>query len=291
MIEVLWIDDECIKGEPFILNAALHGIQITACKTYVEGIKTLEKEPKRWCAVILDIREQNAGQGTEVEGYLRARKAIEAFQLNHRQFEPFIFVLSGEAEYIKSGSLVLREEYASKNVYSKTTEDYKLLFDDIKRISNVSPYYQVQKEFESVLDIFKNYFKADKYRLLSLIKIILYDNCVNGQMLFNEFRKILEDVIFPKMDELGFFPSDIKSLNDKSKYFTQKDQKNNPEYIKRAIHSLVAISQDGSHAEGASSNPLDLRVDKDVSEGRAPYLLRSCLYELLNIIVWMKDQK
>ena len=291
MIEVLWIDDECIKGEPFILNAGLHGIQITACKTYKEGILALEKEPKRWCAVILDIREQNARQGTEVEGYLKTRKAIETFQLNHRQSEPYIFVLSGEAEYIKSNSLVLQEDYASKNVYSKTTEDYNLLFDDINKIANISPYYQVLKEFESVLNIYTNYFKADKYRLLSLIKIIMYDNSVNGQMLFNEFRKILEDVIFPKMNELGFFPSNINSLNDKSKYFAQKEQKNNPEYIKRALHSLVAISQDGSHAEGASSNPLDLKVDKDVSEGKAPYLLRSCLYELLNIIIWMKDQK
>lgn len=66
------------------------------------------------------------------------------------------------------------------------------------------------------------------------------------------------------------FP-DSKDINEK-KYV--------PINIKRNIHSLVAITNEGSHWGVANSM---------VAEGKAPYLLRSLIYEMLNVLYWCKD--
>ena len=52
-----------------------------------------------------------------------------------------------------------------------------------------------------------------------------------------------------------------------------------PIYIQRSIHSLVAITNPGSHRTV---------TDDDVAKGRAPYLLRSLIFEMLNVLHWCR---
>lgn len=287
MIEVMWIDDEYKKiGDSFIGLAEMNGINITPFDTYAKGVMALEREPKKWIAVILDIREQAAKRGTATDNFHMAREKIKEFQLLNHQKEPYVFVLTGEANYLDSDAFP-KTNYASKRVYSKGLEDYKILFDDIKKIEEVSLLNQITHDYHDVLSTATDYFKVDNdtfKRLFLVIQEILYNKVVNNPDLLNAIRKLLwEKIVFPKMYELKYIPDDIykKGLNESSKYIG-KDERF-PAYIQRSVHSLVDKTQRGSHG--------NTTIDKDVSEGRAPYLLRSCLYDLLNIIIWMKNQK
>lgn len=97
--------------------------------------------------------------------------------------------------------------------------------------------------------------------------------------LLNEIRKYLEDFVIAFLESKSFFTDEVKSLNDRSRYIERKEDI--PEYIKRSFHSLVRIVQEGSHGRTI--------IDNDVRYGNAPYLLQSCLFELLNIIYWTKN--
>lgn len=283
MIEVMWIDDEWEdKGVPFIMSADNEGINIAPYDTYAKGIAALERDPQRWVAVILDVREQAAEQGTATDNFHMAREKIKEFQLLNHQKEPYVFVLTGEANYLDSDAFP-KMNYASKRVYSKGLEDCKILFDDIKRIAELSLINQITHEYNDVLSAAKDYFKVDSntyVRLFKLIQKIIYQRVVNNQKLLNEIRKILEIMIVPQLKNLSYIPNDLTALNTISKKIDEEERC--PEYIQRSFHSIVNITQEGSHGK---------TIDADVSKGQAPYLLRSCLYELLNIIIWMKEQK
>ena len=100
-------------------------------------------------------------------------------------------------------------------------------------------------------------------------------------------RKIIEKNVYPKMEQLGFFkefPSyENKTINGKSKFFGKTYGEKCP-HIARALHTVVEVTQNGSHGDEKTI------IAKAVSEGKAPYLLRSCLNELLNIIYWLNQE-
>ena len=55
-----------------------------------------------------------------------------------------------------------------------------------------------------------------------------------------------------------------------------------PAYIQRNIHSVVEITQTGSHRT---------KTDQDIRSGAAPYLVCSTINVLLNIILWWDGYK
>ena len=125
------------KGVPIIASAENEGINIAPFDTYTKGLEALKKEPKRWVSVILDIREQAAEQGAATDNFHIAREQFKEFQILNHQTEPYVFVLTGEPNYLDSDAFP-KLDYASKRVYSKSLDDYKLLFEDIKKISKYS---------------------------------------------------------------------------------------------------------------------------------------------------------
>lgn len=289
MIKVLWIDDECRDaqgeltdlGREFIEYAHNEGIEITSMSNYEDGLRAIEAQPSEWCAVILDIREQRATTDA-ADGYNEARHRLDLFHFEHKQLEPYVFTLSGEKQYQERDSTIRKESYASRRVYDKNGEDYKVLFEDIRKIENVSDLYQLQENYKDVLSAARNALGEDAYtRLFSLMRPILIQNNNTNAKLLNEMRKYLENFIMQKLAERQFFPSDIRSLNDRSKSIC--DREDIPEYVKRSVHSLVRITQAGSHGKIDKT----LTTDEDVRSGSAPYLLRSCLFELFNIICWI----
>ena len=52
-----------------------------------------------------------------------------------------------------------------------------------------------------------------------------------------------------------------------------------PVYIQRAIHSCVEITNPGSHRS---------ETDSDVRDNKAPYLVRSLIYNMLDILYWCR---
>lgn len=291
MIKVLWIDDECKDsdggftpmGREFIESACDEDIEITAITTYKEGLEAIENNPLKWCAVILDIREQNATNGDAADGYLDILRELEVYQRLHNQKEPYIFTLSGEKQYQRQDSLAYKRDYCSKRVYDKNGEDYKILFNDIRRIKNVSELYKLRTEYKDVIDASRTLGEGGDDRLVEIMYHILLKKEYNNASLLNEFRKYIEDFIMKKLGETGFFPRNVEpTLNQRSIFIGGKDSKV-PEYIKRSFHSLVSITQEGSHGGTIT--------DEVVRNGKAPFLLRGCLFELLSIVDWIKQME
>lgn len=288
MIEALWIDDECKNqdgltdmGKGFVDLAYVYGIKITPMLTYKEGIDAIKKSPLRWSAVILDIHNQKATTGKASDDFDDAREQIIRFQAQHNQGEPFIFVLSGNKQYQTESSTIKKPDYCQKNIYDKNGEDYKLLFNDIIKIQDISRLYNCKEEYKDVLDVAKHISDETWESLLMLLYNVTVICEKKNTDLFNRMRKILEDVMLVlKKHEYSFFATnEEKTLNNLSVHIGR--DKTIPEYIQRAFHTLIRIVQDASHR---------LVVDYDVSCLRAPYLLRSSLYELCNILMWIGDR-
>lgn len=292
MIEILWIDDECMThfgklspmGEEFVNYAYGQKINITPIQTYKEGVDAIRNNPHKWSAVILDIHNQKATSGKASDDFDKARDEIKKIQALNNQEEPYIFILSGNKLYHGEHSTIRKPDYCSKSIYDKNGEDYKLLFEDILKIQNVSKLYTCQKQYEDVLTIAKDFCGEETWkRLLMVLYEITIKDIKNKPALFNEMRKILED-ISEGLKQIGYSCfSETKeeiSLNNLSRNIGE--DKTVPVYIQRAFYTLTSVTQNGSHR-------LRLGVDYDVSSSRAPYLLRSCLYELCNILIWMRD--
>lgn len=289
MLEVLWIDDQCrcengeytIMGRNVIEYAYSKEIEITAITTYEEGIELIKKNPRKWIAVILDIRDQRATNGNAVSGYLKAVEDFKKLRAEHKGLELYVFTLSGEKKYQEEDTLVYKPEYCSKSVYEKCNEDYKILFDDIKKITNISVLYKIRSEYEDVLRVARR-IGDDEYWLIELIYRVLE---LSDRTTLNDLRKYVERYIIPYLNKVSFFSPEINvsCLNECSRYIGK--QNNVPVYIKRSIHSLVEIIQDGSHAN------MSTIVDRELHEGRAPYVLKSCLFELLNVVYWLDNYR
>ena len=287
MIEVLWIDDECKNqdgltdmGKGFVDLAYVYGIKITPMLTYKEGIDAIKKSPLRWSAVILDIHNQKATTGKASDDFDDAREQIIRFQAQHNQGEPFIFVLSGNKQYQTESSTIKKPDYCQKNIYDKNGEDYKLLFNDIIKIQDISRLYNCKEEYKDVLDVAKHISDETWESLLMLLYNVTVICEKKNTDLFNRMRKILEDVMLVlKKYGYPYFATTNKEISLNSLSMHIGGDKTIPEYIQRAFHTLVRIVQDGSHR---------MIVDSDVSCLRAPYLLKSSLYELCNILMWLR---
>ena len=60
-----------------------------------------------------------------------------------------------------------------------------------------------------------------------------------------------------------------------------------PALIAHTFHRVLDIIQDASHNEG----DLKLKVDHYVSTNKSTYIYQSCVYQILEIIVWFKKLK
>lgn len=290
MIEVLWIDDECMNssgelsdlGISVVNTAYDNGIKITSMLTYKEGINAIRNHPLKWCAVILDIRNDKATTEKASDDFDAARDEIKGIQILNHQREPYIFILSGDEQYHGDHSTIRKPDYCSKSIYAKSNGDYELLFEDILKIQSVSKLYTCQEQYKDVLTIANDFCGEGTWqRLLNALYKITINDIKNNPALFNEMRKILEDIMKVLEQYRYSYFAETKeeiSLNNLSRYIG--NDKNVPVYIQRAFHTLTSVTQNGSHR---------LEVDSDVSCSRAPYLLRSCLYELCNILIWMRN--
>lgn len=290
MIEVLWIDDECMNssgelsdlGISVVNTAYDKGIKITSMLTYKEGVNAIRNHPLKWCAVILDIRNDKATTEKASDDFDAARDEIRGIQILNHQREPYIFILSGDEQYHGEHSTIRKPDYCSKSIYAKSNGDYELLFEDILKIQSISKLYTCQEQYKDVLTIANEFCGEGTWqRLLNALYKITINDIKNNPALFNEMRKILEDIMKVLEQYRYSYFAETKeeiSLNNLSRYIG--NDKNVPVYIQRAFHTLTSVTQNGSHR---------LEVDSDVLCSRAPYLLRSCLYELCNILIWMRN--
>lgn len=326
MINVIWVDDLILNPDGSqtdlcnsIVNSAYdEGIDITPFATYDEAYNAIETNPSKWIAIILDVRNDKASEGSENRDFLKMREKIKSFRMEHgNSVEPFIFVFSADAVTISDAKkyFIKDTELQSKEVYIKPN-DTNVLFKDIIKIAEWSPVYTTYKKHEDIMNEMKNFGWSDEKQnvvfsilrsmdkmkwpnedqrtVYKLYKSIEIENDFKNHSLYPDMRKIVESDLYKRIEEVGLmndYPEYLKnegkkeSINVRSVFVGEKkrgkvdeDYSNRfPIYIQRAFHSLTEISQNGSHP---------LIVKKHTAQGKAPYLLKSCLYDLLTIINW-----
>lgn len=310
MVKILWVDDESkdangnltAKGESFISGAGWEGIEVTAFNQYNDALHELELHPTLYTAIVLDVEDDRASDGDKKDGFMEAIRSIDSFHGRQNQDEPYVFVFTGHDKYTSGDSKVmLKPDYASKNVYLKGSER-GILFKDIKKVADNSRLYQVFRKYDDVLRVAQHRFDQENLdNLREVIFRIEYEGKATDDSILNIMRKILNYCInhvpfdFPESDAKG---NDIETVKDKCRFIGDtRNSKVIAPYIQRYFHSLNEVLNVGSHAGDELLSGNDERYNKkkpvsiDVKEGKAPYLLRTCMYELFNIVIWLDQDK
>lgn len=267
---VLWIDDEYNKLSSVISDAEMDGIFISPFSTSKAGMKAFEESINEWDAIILDAKgwNESSDETATTDGMHNSLEKIA--ELKHKRFVP-VFIFSGQ------GDLHSDEEFkrslGKRKLYKKGNKaDQAQLFIDIKAEAEKLIETQIRFKYGDVIEQFPEI----RSELISIISRI-HNSITNDKDVFTAIRKILEWVRTHCIAH-GILPSEVKELNGFSRFLCDEKMKEYvPIYIQRSIHSCIVVSQEGSHR---------LSIDKAIKDGDAPYLIRSTIFELMNILYW-----
>lgn len=272
--KVLWIDDEWKKQVDFITEAEQEDIIIEAHETAKAGMDAYMSNINEWDAIILDAKgyDKSVDETPDLDGLYNAISVIE--ELKSKRNIPW-FVLTGQPD--RMGNSDFEKSLRGRKPYSKNiAEDKERLFNDIKEEANKSLETQIRHKYA---DIFIT--NVDKATILKLLIALKTADNKNPAHL-NDIRKIMED-IFNECVSKALIPPTIPEFNKRSIHMCQFGMQSIvPTYIQRNIHSVVEITQAGSHRT---------KTDKDIRSGTAPYLVSSTINDLLNIILWWDGYK
>lgn len=266
---VIWIDDEWDEQIPFInWCKKTHGIDIIPFKTSKDGMIALESNINSWDAIILDVEVYNETENEVAcpKGFQNSINKISS--LENRRKMPY-FISTGK-DAIKNNKLFLCQY---DKVYIKGDDDDELI-EQLKNKADAQLETQIRHKYK---DLFSWIPLSEE-----LLKILMYieSDSIYDVACFNEVRKMLEWVRNLCI-ERGILPDSIKELNKFSRFLCDEKMKDDvPLYIQRSLHSCIVVSQEGSHL---------LTIDKAMKNGETPYLLRSTVFELLNVLYWCES--
>lgn len=289
---ILWIDDEHETLSGTKGRAKRNGINLIPYKSLDGGMSELERNYPYYDGVLLDAKffENEDDEAGSEDTYASFRAKDRILQLR-KKFE--IFILTGQAEAYEDRTF----KKAFTKVYEKgKDEDVNRLFSDIKEAAKGQLDTQLRHSFKRVFDLCTERYVGELagQDLLHLLKVTDESDIDND---FNTIRKIVEDLFtaFHKYNLLPIeFVSPSVALNESSKFlagkssdgslFTEKgfqhlEETHLPQQVASYIRSILSITQAGSHRSN---------IDKFVKRVRTPYLFKSVLYQLMDVLVWFK---
>jgi hypothetical protein len=289
---ILWIDDEHEGMSGFKGDAKFNDILLIPYKSLNAGISELKKNYPIYDGVLLDAKffeNENDIKGSEdTENVHRAK---EELLILPKKFE--VFVLTGQAEAYEDKTF----NKAFKKVYKKgIDDDIEQLFIDIKTAANQLVDTQIRHDYSRVFDVCTERYIGEiaAHDLLELLK---YNGCTTGK--FNQIRKIVDD-LFLAFNKYDLLPSEFiwpnVALNQTSKFLCGQEQDERtstvfkkyklnddaivPNQIATYLRSILEVTQPGSHRS---------KIDAHVSTLRTPYLFKSVLFQLFDVLVWFKQ--
>src|SRR5574344_699987 len=267
---VLWIDDEYNKLSAVISDAEMDGILLSPFNTSKDGMKAFEESIDKWDAIILDAKgwNESSDETATTDGMHNSLEKIA--ELRHKRVVP-VFIFSGQGDL--QNDKEFKRSLGKRKLYKKGNKaDQAQLFIDIKAEADKLVETQIRFKYADVIEQFPE-IKLELIRIISRV----HNDITNDKDIFTAIRKILEWVRKLCIAH-GILPSEVKELNGFSKFLgDEKMIEYVPIYIQRSIHSCTVVSQEGSHR---------LSIDKAVKGGEAPYLIRSTVFELMNILYW-----
>lgn len=284
--EVIWIDDQVDDQEAFLESAYLNGIDIIPFKTSKDGMHELSKNLVKYDAIILDAKVYNESEDevAKLTGLTSSIYYIK--QLTSKKVVPY-FIFTGQPDLIDSTTF--SEMVGEVFVYKKTIDNAKL-FSDLKAHADKQDFTQLKHKHQNVFEActekyIGDYAAGDLFHILSNIE----NDDLNN--LFNSVRKIVEDIFqcFHKYELLPrefVFPS--VSIQESSKFLSGQTQKEFtlnaesrlPKLISDSLRSILDVTQPASHRSS---------VDEHLKIVNNTYLIKGSVYQLLDIIVWVKN--
>ncbi|MBR3455471.1 MAG: hypothetical protein IKH26_09125 [Bacteroidaceae bacterium] len=292
-INVLWMNNGDESLNQYAEEASIYNINIITCNNEADCKILLEDKSNVWDAIMINAEVKLTANlkpsidhlGTIVKVVRDNCKDHPCYIVttdvkldNNNNFERKI--ING---IIQTGK---EEFYVLKN------ENLCVFFESILRRVNNNPEYNVRKRYPEVCN-----FCTEKLIVDLLIKYE-YEDINTDTEIPNQCRKILEwaknNTIFSKVLISDKIRSELKernkkftdartynqlSLNDFS-YALNKSSRI-PEFVKRSLHSCISTSNPGSHYS---------EVHKMLECNEAPYLNRSLICELINILHWCSLQ-
>lgn len=284
--KVLWIDDQPIDllqdlAEEFDLD-----IHVETC--YNNGIEWLRNNQEICMAVVLDVKCKITDGPTEVASKNAFReKWLDVVELcTQRKQIPWFVYTAGDYDGIEA----LQDMIPSRKLYRKPIG----MGDLIKNISQaieLSDMAMAVKKYGDVINFYYN--QPNQLEIIKplfrVIKIVEENDYTNTSA-FNDMRKILGWAT-AYMREHGLLPSSVIRITSASYYLKNinfRAKQIVPNYISYGYNTCEDVCNNGSHGkmEGSTDDTNNLIVDELVDSGKAPYLIRSTFYELMNILDW-----
>lgn len=271
---VVWIDDQCKVRPGLILNAKQNNIVITPFELAVDGLKELESHPSKYDGVILDVKclYDSHDASDKSKWFYKTRKELDRIAKKNRIEIP-CFVYTGQPDYTSNAEF---ENYlGEERLYIKGADDRQLLAD-IKIKADERLMTQIRHKY---LDPLKRLLPENINMELTDILTYVENGITDKPDVFPKMRTVINWL----MDELNDYgllaiKHNGANINACSVFLGKKElTKYVPIHIQRCLHSCVEICNNGSHR---------IEIFNYVQDNRAPFLIRSTVFELLNIMGW-----
>jgi hypothetical protein len=293
LYNILWIDDEHETLTGTKGRAKRNGINLIPFKSLNTGMDELERNYSFYDGVLLDAKFfENEDDVKGTEDTFNVHRANERLLQIKKKFE--VFILTGQAEAYDDRTF----KKVFTNVYKKgSDEEIDRLFSDIKVAAACQEDTQIRHRYKRVFDVCTEKYIGEiaGQDILNLLKVNDENDIENH---FNAIRKVVED-IFMAFHKFNLLPSEFVkpslALNQSRIFLAGQVQyektdavyKQNkhlqethlPKQIASYFKSILSITQAGSHRSD---------IDMHVNTIKTPFLFKSVLFQLLDVLVWFK---
>lgn len=299
--KVLWIDDD--PSDEFIGEAKdYHQIDIDVKTCHTDGIAALKNPENFYHAIILDANCKITNDEQEkpsLKSLTESILEVHSYCTSKSIIPWYVYTGGGYEGFADLASRIpSKREWDDRRYYNKPKDRYEL-FDNIKKSVKQlnSMEWRLWNKHRHVFEIFESkspFLALGVHEKSILIKLLVAtetsEESRNPDHL-NNIRKFIAGGVTQTLSNMGVIPKSVTELNAKGKYLgDSRFRENIPVHVQRAFHSIISTSQDGSHSGNEIvEGKIPPQIDKLVREGKSPYLLSALVYELLNILVWLKE--
>lgn len=290
LYNILWIDDEHEGFLGFKKEVEfLYGVKLVPYKSLNNGIDEIKKNYPLYDGIILDAKffenEDDIKGSEDTDNVFRAKEQL--LLLEEKKFE--VFVLTGQAEAYENNTF----KKAFKKVYRKgIDEDIEQLFIDVKLAADNHIDTQLRHEYSRVFEVCTERYIGEN-AAHDILELLAHKE--NGNNKLNQIRKIIEDLFqafykyellpkaffYPRLatTEISKFLAGQETIDAFQDYRIKKESIL-PTVISNYLKSILFATHDGSHRG---------KTDAHINELKTPYLFKSLLFQLLDVLVWFKE--
>lgn len=289
---ILWIDDEHETLSGTKGRAKRNGINLIPFKSLNSGMDELERNYPFYDGVLLDAKFfENEGDVKGSEDTYNVHRAKERLLQLKKKFE--VFVLTGQAEAYNDQTF----KKAFTKVYKKgSDEEIDRLFSDIKVAAATQEDTQIRHNYKRVFDVCNEKYIGE-YAGQDILNLLKINNESEIDKHLSAIRDVVQD-LFSTFHKFNLLPAEFAtpsvSFNESSKFLTGKSKEDSyfiekgykhldsthlPKQISANLRNILMICQPGSHRT---------EIDSHIRTVRTHYLMKSTLYQLLDVLIWFK---